>query len=179
MQKRKILVYVAIALFAIALFLPGIRFMPGEYHSPEDISVNCGAQASCITTYSAPEGSDVSVYYGYGIFLLGALGALIGNFAWYANIILVISIILGFTLSSRRFAIIGILSSLIGFAVAMDSYLLRSVPLDEGGVMELHVDHLSSGFYVWVASFIVLLVYFITLYFQQKISPENDKSGQK
>jgi hypothetical protein len=91
---------------------------------------------------------------GASVLAWGALGALLGQFGWYANIMGLAALVLA--LLDRRGA--ARLLALVGFALGLYSLLLvaQPLPLDEGGMNTVTVSRLGSGFYVWELSFLLL-----------------------
>jgi hypothetical protein len=78
-------------------------------------------------------------YYGYRILLMGFLGALVGVFAWFANPLMLLALLLS-TLNKHLAAMILSVSSL---ALGVQSYMLEAVPFDESS-MELWMGSLGT-----------------------------------
>ena len=89
-------------------------------------------------------------YPGFAAFFLGWLGASHSQFGWYAN--LVWALAAGALVSRRsRFCMA---AAILAVAIAMDSFRL----IGESVRGDLIVSGLGPGFYVWVASMLVLAV---------------------
>jgi hypothetical protein len=118
------------AVFAIACALPALRFQ----------------------TLNGTEQS----WFGGAIFLLGWMGALVGQFGWFANLLLLGSWI-SFGFRWRRAAILLAGGALL---LAAQTFALfgEAIPADEGGVNKLTLTHFMPGFYFWIASIVIALV---------------------
>ena len=84
------------------------------------------------------------------VLLLGWMGALVGQFAWFANLFLFGSwASIGF-----RWRPGGMIFAVLALLIASHSFALfgQSVPADEGGVNKLLLVRLLPGFYFWVLS---------------------------
>jgi hypothetical protein len=93
---------------------------------------------------------------GYEVLLLGWQGLFIGNFAWMANVLLAVSLVLLLGGHERAAAI----TAMIAFALALQTIMLLGarVIADEGGVTHMTMSRLYTGFYLWIASIAVVLV---------------------
>jgi hypothetical protein len=91
---------------------------------------------------------------GYRVLFLGWLGALIGQFAWYANPLFFFGII---TFLFRKWIATIVLIGLT-LLMAANTFLLfiQEVPADEAGVNVLTLETLHVGFYLWVASILTI-----------------------
>jgi hypothetical protein len=99
-----------------------------------------------------------SLEYGYHILLLGFLGVFIGMFAWYANPLMLLALVLS-KFKKRLAAVIVSISSII---LALQSYALKAIPFNESSMDARNlnfVDHLGFGFYLWMGSLIVFSGY--------------------
>ena len=113
-----------------------------------------------------------ATYYGWMVLLIGWLGILTGTIGWYANIGLIISIILYIKESRHCFK-----WTLISFLIALSS-LAYTMGYHDGGAFTENVSHFGSGFVVWLSCFIVLLLAQIIQNpagFMQRVSVYNDK----
>jgi hypothetical protein len=105
-------------------------------------------------TFQSLSGTEQS-WYGGVIFLLGWMGALVGQFAWFANLLLLGSwISIGF-----RWGRGTVLFAAGALLVAAQSFALfgEAIPADEGGVNKLTLTHFMPGFYFWIASIVIAL----------------------
>lgn len=97
-------------------------------------------------------------YYGYGILLMGFLGAFVGVFAWFANPLMLLAVLL--SMFKKRLA--SMILSVAAMALGLQSYMLEAVPFNESsmdpGNLNL-VDHLGLGFYLWMGSLVTFSVY--------------------
>jgi hypothetical protein len=97
----------------------------------------------------------------------GWLGALGGNFAWYANVLAMVALVFALVRKPRPAAWI----SFAGLVLGLDAYLFDSTPtIDMPGQS---VDYLGSGYYVWEGSMAVLLLaQIIALRTRRMLPPE-------
>ncbi len=96
--------------------------------------------------------------YGYHILLLGFLGIFIGMFAWYANPLMFLALMLS-KFKKRLAAMIFSISSIV---LGLQSYALKAIPFNESTMDSRNlnfVDHLGCGFYLWMSSLIVFSGY--------------------
>lgn len=93
--------------------------------------------------------------YGYKILLMGWLGIFVFNFAWWGNILWLISII-SFFLKHYNNAFY---SSIFGIALGITALTLFRVPRNAGGVNDYVVDYLGVGYYIWMLALIVLGIF--------------------
>ena len=126
MRGRLILLAITLFIYLIACATPAL-----EFNDPND-----------------------AVYYGFRILIIGWLGALIGQFGWFANLFLLVSI---FLLLFRRW-IGALISSLLALVIALQTFMLFSqkVPANEAATRQLDLLSLKVGFYLWLASMICL-----------------------
>lgn len=126
MRGRVVVLTITLIIFAISCALPAL-----EFNDPDD-----------------------AVYYGFRILIVGWLGALIGQFGWFANIFLLVPI---FLLLFRRW-VAAFFGALVTLAIALHSLMLfhQEVPADEANTRHIELQHLRIGFYVWLASMVCL-----------------------
>lgn len=171
-------------LFALSLFAPAFVYEPtpegnpkysvcayamepdvqcSEFPFDSGFSSECGTQGitnpidkNKIIEYC--KGFDTPMsrkVLGYEALLSGWLGVFLFNFAWFANLALLlafISIKKKNFLRARKFAIIAVL-------LALNSFLLKKVPANEGGTREDIVAHLGLGFALWLSAILCTLAY--------------------
>jgi hypothetical protein len=126
MRERLFFLGISLFFYAVALVLPALVFQSE---------------------------SDTS-WLGIQVLAIGWLGALVGQFAWLANIPLLIGAIL---LLCRRW--IGTLVCMIlATLLALHSFLLyqQKIPADEASTHYLVLAHLGIGFYFWLFSIIAV-----------------------
>jgi hypothetical protein len=145
---RLAVVGVSIALFILALCLPSARFLqnPG--------------------TPSAYEFNRA----GITMLLMSLLGPLSGNFAFCANILLLVGWLM---ISAQKYRGAAI-SLFIGFLFTLQTVQMRSTRVieDEGGVNFSYMTHLLPGWWVWLLSILFPLaaaIYF--KWFAPKLPP--------
>ena len=92
---------------------------------------------------------------GYEALLLGWQGIFVGNFAWTANVLLLASAVLLLTSHARAAAICAGIALVVGLQTLM--LLGARVIADEGGVTHMTMSRLYIGFYLWIASIVVVL----------------------
>ncbi len=124
---RVVLVLISVALFLIACLSPALVF-------------------------TGVNGQEVMP--GFWILAIGWLGPSFGQFAWFANPVLFLSMLA--LLFRKRVA--AFVLALVSLAIAANTWLLFSqpIPADEGGVNQLTLQHLHFGFYFWIASMLVV-----------------------
>lgn len=91
-----------------------------------------------------------AVYYGFRVLVVGWLGALIGQFGWFANLFLLGSI---FLLLFRRW-IATFIAAALACALGLQTFMLFSqkVPVDEAATRHVELQSLKVGFYIWLMS---------------------------
>ncbi len=84
------------------------------------------------------------------VLFLGWMGPLVGQFAWYANPLLLLGMI---TFMFRKW-IATLVFIVLTLLMAANTFLLffQEVPADEAGVNMLMLQNLHIGFYLWIAS---------------------------
>jgi hypothetical protein len=93
--------------------------------------------------------------FGFNVLALGWLGVFLANFAWYANIIMLIGVVRSIRAKKFRSALnYSILAVVLGF----QAFMLNTVPMDEAGNYRT-VDHLAIGYYMWEAALILVFVH--------------------
>ncbi len=95
-------------------------------------------------------------WFGWSVLLVGAFGIFIGQFAWFANPILA----LAWLACLLRWWIASSVIAFFALTIAMSSFMIvgQRIPMDEGGVRSATVSFLHVGFYVWLLSFLAMLV---------------------
>jgi hypothetical protein len=91
---------------------------------------------------------------GYMVLFLGWMGPLVGQFAWYANPLLLLGMI---TFVFRKW-IATLVFIVLTLLMAANTFLLffQEVPADEAGVNMLTLQNLHLGFYLWIASILTI-----------------------
>jgi hypothetical protein len=127
----------------------------GEIHYP---TYSATAQG-----FVADGGYTAYTPFGYKVLQVGWFGIVFGMLAWYSNILALIAFICAKANSYRA----GMFLSVAAFLLALQTFTLRTVPTDlpdlgnckwidaKCGVLA----YLGIGFYIWLASFIVLAFY--------------------
>ena len=107
-------------------------------------------------------GTTDEPWAGYMVLFLGWLGPFIGQFAWYANPVLFVSMI---TFLVRQWMATLVLIALT-LLMAANTFLLffQEVPADEAGVNMLTLQNLHIGFYLWIASILTIGIGAIVLW---------------
>ena len=94
--------------------------------------------------------------YGYVILRHGWMGILIGQMAWYANVLFLAALV---AIPLRKFnAGVGLSSA--AFVFGLQSLFFHKFPKDESGLNYIFIDRLGVGFPLWELSFLLLAVYF-------------------
>lgn len=91
--------------------------------------------------------------YGYSVLLKGFLGVFAGVFAWFANPLMLLALLLS-RLNKRPAAMI---LSACSVALGLQSWMLKAVPFNESSMRPEnlnYVDHLGGGFYLWMGSLV-------------------------
>jgi hypothetical protein len=91
-----------------------------------------------------------TVWPGGQMLLSGALGALFGQFAWYANLLYFLTLIF-VALGRRRVALVLSFGPIL-LALDMLAFPGTEILLDEGGVNKTRVLALLPGAWVWLAA---------------------------
>ena len=103
---------------------------------------------------------------GFHILLMGPLGVFLGMFAWFANPLMLLALLLS-TFRKRRTSMA---IAVAAIALGLQAYAFRAVPFSEASMDPSnlnHVDHLGYGFYLWMAA----LVAFAASCFATRRSP--------
>ena len=122
-RPRLVVLGISLCLYLIALRSPVIRFEGGNNNQ---------------------------TWYGIVTLLLGWQGIFLSQFGWFANIPLLIGMIL---LLCRRW-ISTVVFIVIAIPLALDSFLIlnQQVPDNEGGTSYSTVTHIYFGIYFWLCS---------------------------
>ncbi|MBG6137339.1 hypothetical protein [Longispora fulva] len=99
-----------------------------------------------------PAHSDLGV----NVLIGGAFGLFVGQFGWYANLIVPFALAL---LLARQYLAAAICAA-VAVLIALDTLLLfgHPIPLDEGGSPDYVLHRLGIGFFLWIASMLAILV---------------------
>jgi hypothetical protein len=129
-RDRLVVLFISMALFLLACACPALTFRRSS--------------------------GDMESWPGFQALMMGWLGLLFKQIAWYANPVIVLSLVF---LLLRRW-LTAMIIALVAFAIAANTLLLfwRDLPADEGNVIKLRLEHLSPGFYFWVASIVTVIV---------------------
>ena len=93
------------------------------------------------------------VLHGYWILLFGAFGVLKLIFAWYANLIFLFILIFGKNEKPKNVLV----ASIIAFVLGLTALAVRDLPnLDAA---DSSVDRLAVGYYVWMTSLLLFVLY--------------------
>ena len=97
---------------------------------------------------------DKETWFGYGVLFGGWMGVFLGQFAWFANLFLVLSLLLAFF---RRWILTTIVGGL-ALLISLDafSFVGTKVPLDEAFVNVMYFQNYHVGFYFWQASLLAI-----------------------
>ena len=104
--------------------------------------------------------------FGYHILLMGPLGVFLGVFAWFANPLILLALLL----SNFRKRLISMIFAVAAVALGLQAYGFRAAPFNESSMDPSnlnYVDHLGYGFYLWMAA----LVLFAASCFATRRSP--------
>ena len=96
--------------------------------------------------------------YGYKILLIGFFGVFVGVFAWFANPLIILALLL----SKFKKRLASIIVSILAIALGLQSYTLKAVPFNESSMEPRNlnfVDHLGCGFYLWMGSLVAFSAY--------------------
>lgn len=95
---------------------------------------------------------DQTVYLGYDVLAVGWLGIFSGDYAWYANLLVLVAFVLALMARAPRAAAV-----LSGGSVLLGLDAFRFTGMPSHNVPGQPLDHLGSGYYVWEVSLAVLL----------------------
>ncbi|MGJ5820021.1 hypothetical protein [Paludibaculum fermentans] len=101
-------------------------------------------------------GSPDDIMLGLRALAVGWSGIFAGVLGWYANPVWLLGLVLGALRKPTAAAIAGVLAVAIACTVFSD--LGRELPGDEGNITKTAILRVLPGFYVWLASFLVLPV---------------------
>lgn len=94
------------------------------------------------------------VDYGYSVLLMGILGVFVGVFAWFANPLMLLALVLAKFKKRMGASVVSVLAVGLG----LQSYMLKAVPFNESSMETGNlnfVDRLGWGFYLWMGSLVV------------------------
>jgi hypothetical protein len=100
---------------------------------------------------------------GYWIFAMGWMGFVIFQFAWYANLLSLLSILLMLKHSSTAF-----LLSLFSLLLAAESFLFDEIPLGSGKENIVIIDN-DIGLYLWIGAHCAVLYATILMLIRKKM----------
>lgn len=100
--------------------------------------------------------NGIETWPGFQILIIGWMGMLIGQFAWFANPFL-LGAALSLFLKRRRACVI---CAGLALLISLHTFALfgTTVPADEGGVGKLFLQRVREGTWLWLASIVVMLV---------------------
>jgi len=124
---------VSIACYALSLAMPAFRFSPDE------------------PWIKFSGGNDL--WSGLLVLILGWIGIFQGVVAWFANPAWLVAVILLFGSKFKASAVWAVAT----ICLALTSFFLNAIAANEGGG-EIHIQTMGCGFYVWLLSFLVLLI---------------------
>lgn len=130
-MKTKILYWASLLSYFVALSTPAIILKYDESWANENL-----------------------VWYGYNVLASGFLGILVGQFAWFSNIALVVVLML---INNGKYRA-GMYWAAAGFILGLQSLQLHTFYRNEGGD-EYIVDYLGIAFYFWETSFVLMALY--------------------
>ena len=124
----KMVLLASLALFIVACCIPALQF------------------------HKSQGGDDIMI--GAGVLGVGWSGIFAGVFAWYANPVWLLGLIMDFVGKPRFAAVAG----LIALAIGCTTFTLigKMLPADEGGVNQMTLVKTLTGCYVWLASLAAL-----------------------
>jgi hypothetical protein len=111
--------------------------------------------ACCIPAlhFNKTQGGD-DMMLGASVLGVGWSGIFAGVYAWYANPIWLLGLIMGFVGKPKFAAILGLVALVIGFTTFM--VIGKMLPADEGGSNQMTLVKTLAGCYVWLASLAAL-----------------------
>jgi hypothetical protein len=99
---------------------------------------------------------------GYEILALGGLGILVGQFAWYANMVFLVAVLVA--MPGRQYRL-GMILSAAAFFLGLHALQFKIIP---GSGPKVVITHYAIGFYLWELSFLVLFVYFLFMFMKRR-----------
>lgn len=111
--------------------------------------------------------------YGYYILAFGWFAVVHGVLAWFANPLFLLALVRMRVEKPKTMFI----TALVAFVLGLTAFMLRSIPnLDKKGP---DVDHLAIGYYIWMASIVLLAIYAYRKMAEEKniLSTEEQKMG--
>ncbi len=137
------IIVLSLALFALACVTPALEFQ--SYQTVQDKKVL----------------GELISWFGWVCLYKGLMAIFIGQFAQFANIFYVVALLMlqeKSYLTAAMCSLFALLSGLHTFSLSK-----MNVYNDDAGVVKLTFLHPSIGFYLWMASFLVLLALSIGL----------------
>ncbi|HFC91305.1 MAG TPA: hypothetical protein ENJ51_00685 [Leucothrix mucor] len=109
---------------------------------------------------------------GYWIFAMGWMGFAIFQFAWYANLLSLLAVLLMFKHPVRAF-----LLSLFSLLLAAESFLFDEIPLGSGKASIAIIDN-NIGLYLWIGAHCAVLYAAVLMLIRKKMI-DHDLAAQK
>lgn len=133
----------------------GATTEPGRNHLFVGISLLLFVMACATPCLEMSQKSDAN-WYGLRILILGWMGVLVGQLAWFANPLWLIGAT-AFALQKWSVALISLGTALF---FALNTLLLFVIPLpaDESKINNTSLVRLRIGFYLWLGSMTVLFI---------------------
>ena len=114
---------------------------------------------------AAPYYVDNNVWYGWQVLLFGWAGIFDGTVAWFANPVLILSLILLDLKNLNLKSIYLFFLSLFGFLLAISSLLYKKM-WNDGGYSK--ITEYGPAFYLWIFSFILMMLLIIYKIYSEK-----------
>lgn len=110
---------------------------------------------ACVTPalrFDSSNGDDPMI--GFNLLLIGWMAVFYGQFGWFANPLLALALLL-FLFKRWLLTLILVILTL---AVAANTLTLygQTLPADEAGVNKMELVSLGVGFYLWIASMVII-----------------------
>ena len=99
---------------------------------------------------------EPNVWPGIQTLAMGWMGLAVEQVAWFANPVMVLSVIF---LLARRWLTSAVIA-LVALIIASDTWLLfsKDIPADEGGVNKMKLVHIGIGCFFWLASIVAIMI---------------------
>ena len=113
--------------------------------------------AACATPglHGLKNGVEDNTLWGITLFLVGWSAIFVGQFAWFANPLMLLAWVLLLCRCWRLSALAAVVGTLI--ALHTIAFLHRELSADEGDVNHVVFSSLGIGFYLWLGAFLILV----------------------
>ncbi len=155
---KKNAVLLSLALYVIACFTPALVFQSYQIDQGKKIM------------------GEIITWYGWTCLMKGLMAVFVGQFAQFSNMFYLVALMMLQEKAWLTAAICSLFAVLVGFnTLALGKSLVTD---DDAGVVKLMYLYPNIGFYLWMASFVVLLAFSVFMIISEKQSKKGLKEEE-